>query len=75
MLNDSDILARKTAYYQGYKDMACKIYLELDIEYGEKVSKGIREKLFELMTDADKEYAEYQHKYIDSIGGHKGLKV
>lgn len=71
MLDGSDYLARKTAYYQGYKDMATKVYLELGVELSEENLK----KLFGLMREADSKYADYQHKYIDSIGGNESLKV
>lgn len=71
MLDDSDYLARKTAYYHGYKDMATKVYLELGGELGDK----IMQKLFGLMREADSNYAEYQHQYVDAIGGNEKLKV
>lgn len=71
MLDDSDYLARKCAYYQGYKDMAIRVYIELGDELGEKII----EKLFGLMREADSEYANYQHQYIDAIGGNEKLKV
>lgn len=71
MLDNSDYLARKCAYYQGYKDMAIKIYLEL----GDKLGKKGKEDLFGVMLEADSEYAFYQHKYIDAIGGNEKLKV
>ena len=71
MLDDSDYLARKCAYYQGYKDMANKVYLELGVELSEENLK----KLFGLMREADSKHADYQHKYIDSIGGNEKLKV
>ena len=71
MLDDSDYLARKCAYYQGYKDMATRGYLELGVELSDKTMK----KLFGLMREADSQYADYQHKYIDSIGGNEKLKV
>ena len=71
MLDNSDYLARKCAYYQGYKDMAIKVYIELGDELGDKTIK----KLFGLMREADSEYANYQHQYIDAIGGNEKLKV
>ena len=71
MLDDSDYLARKCAYYQGYKDMAIRVYIELGDELGEKTM----EILFGLMREADSEYANYQHQYIDAIGGNEKLKV
>ena len=71
MLDDSDYLARKCAYYQGYKDMAVKAYIELGGELSEETIK----KLFGLMREADSEYANYQHQYIDAIGGNEKLKV
>lgn len=73
MLDDSDYLARKCAYYQGYKDMAVKVYIELGGE-GE-LSEKTMEILFGLMREADSEYANYQHQYIDAIGGNEKLKV
>lgn len=71
MLDDSDYLARKCAYYQGKKEMADRVYLEL----GGGLDKETMEKLFGLMTEADQKYAYYQHKYVDSIGGNESLKV
>lgn len=71
MLDTSDTVARKCAYYKGQKDMAVKVYMELGGELGDETMK----KIFALMTDSDKEYANFQHKYIDSIGGNKALKV
>ena len=71
MLDDSDYLARKTAYYQGYKDMADRVYLEL----GTEIDIDTLRKLFGLMREAGSKYADYQHKYIDSIGGNERLKV
>ena len=71
MLDDSDYLARKTAYYQGYKDMAIRVHIEL----GDELSEETIKKLFGLMREADSEYANYQHQYIDAIGGNEKLKV
>lgn len=71
MLSDSDYLARKCVYYRGQNDMASKIYLEL----GAKLSQEDTKKLFAIMREADQKYAEYQHQYIDSIGGNDKLKI
>lgn len=71
MLDDSDYLARKCAYYQGYKNMAIRVHIEL----GDELSEETIKKLFGLMREADSEYANYQHQYIDAIGGNEKLKV
>ena len=73
MLDESDNLARKVAYAKGKNDMAQAIYLRWSAR--KELDNELFVELCEIMQEADKEYAELQHKYIDSIGGNERLKV
>lgn len=73
MLDESDNLARKVAYAKGKNDMAQAIYLRWRAR--KEFDNELFVELCEIMREADKEYADYQHKYIDSVGGNERLKV
>lgn len=72
MLNDSDLLARKTCKALGAVEALQDLYTEL---YTDEADKEVLAKIKSEYRRYQKIYADWQHKYIDSIGGNEKLKV
>ena len=70
MLDDSDNLARRCAYYQGERDALKCALLAIYVE-GDGATAEIKRKL----AEAEANYKKYQNDYVESVGGNEKLKI
>jgi len=74
MLNNSDTIARRSAYFKGKCDVLGELELELNAS-GVEIPEKIRLILNSKIISENNRYELYQHQYVDAIGGNEKLKV
>lgn len=74
MLDNSDMVARKCAYFKGKCDVLSELEIELNAS-NIKIPEKIRLILNSKIISENNRYELYQHQYIDAIGGNEELKV